>query len=123
MFSVIKRTSRSDYSVISILIAVSLIFIGSLFDNFHVSALSMNHDIQITQNCESVCVGNKRTNAQYEAPVFKIEKKLPTPPLDQPYYMQFRTIAFPTPLPPLDLIHSSSFKPPDINILHSVFRI
>ena len=123
MFLAKKLTVKGSYSVIRILIAVCFIFIGPLLDTLHASALSMNHDMQSTQNCASVCVSNKRINVQYEAPVFHDEKKLPTPPLDLPYYMQFRDVGFSTPLPPLELIYSSSFKPPDINTLYSVFRI
>ncbi len=124
MFLAKKLTVKDRYSVIRILIAVCFIFIGPLLDTLHASALSMNHDdMKSIQNCTSTCSANKRANVQYEAPVFQEEKKLPTPPLDLPYYMQFRDVGFSTPLPPLELIYSSSFKPPDINTLYSVFRI
>ncbi len=124
MFFTSKQTIKNRYSVIRLLIAVCLIFIGPLLDTLHVSATSMSHDdMQSIQDCTSTCAINKRANVQYEAPVFQDEKKLPIPPFNVPYYMQIRNLGFSSPSQPIELIYSSSFKPPDINILYSLFRI
>lgn len=112
----------SHFSAIRVLIAICFLFVAPLLGNLQASALPMNHDMQSAQNCASICVGNQRTNRQHEATVFQDEKNIPIPPLNEPYYVQFSNIDFPKPLPPQELILSSSFKPPDLNVLHSIFR-
>jgi len=112
----------SHYAAIRILIAISFLFVGPLLSNLHASAVSMEHGMQTTQNCASACVGNQRIGLQHEANILQDEKHIPTPPLDEPYYVQFQIVSFPKPLPPQELIFSASFKPPDLTILHSLFR-
>lgn len=115
------RNHFLSYRAIGIFVAVGLLFVGPFIINPHASAQPvMDHKTSL--GCFSGCTSNNGSVLQKDAILLQEEKNTPIPPPDKHDYLQFRNISFSEPLPPQDLIFSSSFKPPDLIVLHALFR-
>ncbi|MEP7204829.1 MAG: hypothetical protein ABI716_01390 [Candidatus Saccharibacteria bacterium] len=120
-----KKTTSFFSTIASVVFAVSLLFMSLVVDNSHVSADTMDHVMQNTQNCASGCTSNQRVVLGQEIINHQNKKDTPAPPPapSEPYYLQFQSVAFPQPIFPPELLFSASFIPPDLTLLNSVFRI
>lgn len=105
------------------LFAVGIAIFGTLISSSHVSAqVMMSGGMRANVSCETACINNQGVVSPKDSVLLQEEKDTPAPPLDEPYYIRYQQISFPRPLAPPDLITSSSYKPPDISLLSSLFR-
>ena len=118
----LKKSVTSFNTISSVVFSVSLLFMGLVINNSHTSADTMDHGMHSTQNCASNCTSSQRVALKHEIIVLQNKKDTPAPPPNEPYYLQFQSMDFSRPIFPRKLIYNSSFKPPDLNRLNSVFR-
>ena len=119
----IKKSVLFFNTIPSVIFAITLVLMSLLVLSPHASADTIDHGMQNAENCASGCTNNRGVVLKQEIVALQDKKDTPAPPPVEPYYVQLRSLNFPQPNFPSELFYSSSFKPPDLNLLNSVFRI
>jgi len=119
MFSLKKVIARSG----SVVMIIGLLVVIPFLSNVHVAALPMDHSMQTADSCASYCAKNQTANPQQATVLAESETDIPVPPVYESYYGGFQGSTASKLVRAQELFRSSSFKPPDLNKLHVLFRI